>query len=150
MQAGDKSRYYLKAAAIGGAAGGALSAIPFVNWCNCLCCLWVLGAGFLAVYLVQRWSNLQVTPGEGATVGVLAGLIAGVVDSIISVPLMTAQRTVIAAQIARMPPNIRPVMEQLLASGALSAMTVVAWLVVGAIFGTFGGLLGAAILSKRQ
>jgi len=65
VQPAGKSGYYLKAAALGGAAGGVLSALPGVNLCNCICCLWILGAGFLAVYLVQKWSAQSVSPGEG-------------------------------------------------------------------------------------
>ena len=149
MQPADKSRHYLKAAAIGGAVGGVLSAIPFVNLANCICCLWILGAGFLAVYLVQQWSGLSVTAGEGATVGVLAGVVAGVIESVISLPFALLQRGAMASQLEQLPEEWRQVMEPFLMGGGIAALALVMNLVFGAIFGTLGGLLGAAILGKR-
>jgi len=150
MQPADKSRYYLKAAALGGLAGGVLSVIPVISACNIICCLWLVGAGFLAVHLVQKWSYQSVTPGEGATVGLLAGLCAGIFASALSAPFAGSRHAMMAPQLERMPPEVRQMTEHLLTGGAFWAITIVAFLVMGAVFGTLGGLLAAAVLAKRD
>ena len=43
-----------KPAAIGGLAFGVLGGMPVVQYLNCLCCVLVIGAGFLAAYLYSR------------------------------------------------------------------------------------------------
>jgi hypothetical protein len=150
VQSQDKSRHYLKAAAIGGAVGGVLSAIPLVNLANCICCLWILTAGFLAVYLVQHWSKLSVTAGEGAQVGVMAGVAAGLVEFCVSLPFILTRRGVTAAQLERMPAEARQVVEAIMGGGGLPAILFAIYLVTGALFGTLGGLLGAAILGRED
>jgi hypothetical protein len=71
-------------ALIAGAAGGVLSALPLLS---CLCCLWIIGAGVLAAYLlVKRTATLPVAR-DGALTGAWAGAAAATVVSILSVPL---------------------------------------------------------------
>ena len=58
---------YTKPALIGGAAMGVLSALPIVNMGNC-CCLWVLGGGAIAAYLLQQDHPAPINLGDGALV----------------------------------------------------------------------------------
>ena len=76
----------LQPAFYGGLFIGVLSALPVISIGNC-CCLWVLGGGMLAVYLMQQNHPYQVTAADGALVGLLAGVFGGIIGTIISIPM---------------------------------------------------------------
>src|SRR5687767_1736426 len=78
---------FLKPALAGGLALGILSAIPIVNFVNCICCLWVLAGGGLTAYLLNQQRPGRLTYGDGAFGGVIAGLVGAVVATIISIPV---------------------------------------------------------------
>jgi hypothetical protein len=131
---------------------GALTALPIVNFC---CCLWVLGGGVIAAYLLQDQEPGPITAGDGATVGLFAGLVGAVVSLVISVPfnlLMAPMRQRAIEQMLRngsFPPEF-----ERFATGAIFGalglvFTFIIMLMVGAIFSTVGGLLGAAIFRKK-
>src|ERR1044071_608311 len=65
---------------------GVLSALPLISAGNC-CCLWVIGGGMVAAYLLQQNRSTPITPGDGALVGLFAGLIGALVEVIVSVPV---------------------------------------------------------------
>ena len=72
----------------GGLFLGALSAIPPISFLNCACCILVIGGGFLASYLYMKdypSDQPRVTYGDGALLGLLAGLFGAVVDTVISI-----------------------------------------------------------------
>ena len=54
-----------------------LSALPVINLANC-CCAWVLFGGALASYLMQQDHPVPITAGDGAIVGLLAGVVGAV------------------------------------------------------------------------
>ena len=66
----------LQPALFGGLFIGVLSALPIINIGNC-CCLWVIGGGVLATYLMQQNHPYPISAADGALVGLLAGLIGG-------------------------------------------------------------------------
>jgi hypothetical protein len=72
----------LQPAVFGGLFIGVLSALPLINIANC-CCLWVIGGGVLATYLLQQNQPYAITAADGALVGLLAGLIGGVIAVIV-------------------------------------------------------------------
>ncbi|HYV83629.1 MAG TPA: hypothetical protein VE931_08955 [Pyrinomonadaceae bacterium] len=74
----------LKPALLGGLIVGILSAIPFLNYC---CCIWGIGGGLLAGMLYIKSAPLPVKVGEGAVIGVLAGIIGGVIYFAIGLPI---------------------------------------------------------------
>ena len=51
-----------------------LSALPVINLANC-CCAWILFGGALAAYLMQQNHPEPITIGDGAIVGLLAGVV---------------------------------------------------------------------------
>ena len=63
----------LQPALLGGLFIGVLSALPIINIGNC-CCLWVLGGGALAAYLMQQNHPYPITVADGALVGLMAGV----------------------------------------------------------------------------
>ncbi|MDO8680687.1 MAG: DUF5518 domain-containing protein, partial [Acidobacteriota bacterium] len=61
-------------ALLGGLAIGVLSALPVISLANC-CCAWILFGGALAAYLMQQNHPEPVNAGDGAIVGLLAGIV---------------------------------------------------------------------------
>jgi hypothetical protein len=151
---------FTQPALIGGVVMGVLSALPIVSVGNC-CCLWVVSGGLVATYVMQQNQPAPITPGEGALVGLLAGMIGAVVMTALSIPIgllvgPMERRLVerVLEMTGNMPPEIRDALERYSREGG-AAVSVLAsivsfmfWLCVGAIFSTLGGLLGAALFRK--
>ena len=74
----------------GGLLLGVLSALPLINLGNVCCCLWILSGGAVAAYLLQANQPNPITPGDGATVGLMAGVIGSVVELVVSIPVSLA------------------------------------------------------------
>lgn len=148
----------LQAAALGGLFMGVLSALPMINFGNC-CCLWVVGGGLIAAYLVQNSTPTAITAGDGALAGLMAGIIGAVVCTLVSIPISMITGPMMARMARRviestpeMSDAFRPWMGP--GTGGASVLNIVAgffiYLVIGAIFSTIGGMLGAAIFSKNK
>src|SRR5262245_47473960 len=143
---------------------GVLSALPFVAAGNLCCCMWVVIGGAIAAYLLQQNQSTPITPGDGALVGLLAGLVGAFVNFLVSIPvtLMVApferemlQRVLDAA--GSMPPEMRDAIERYSGRNAefgfglmiLGRMVALVFgLFVGAIFATIGGVIGAMVFKK--
>jgi|SRR5207253_3834374 len=133
----------LKPALIGGLLAGVLSIIPFVNLCACL---WSIGGGLLAGYLLIKDSPAPVSLGTGAITGLFAGVVAAVLRLVIGIPiaLMMARTALMDEQFRRMGVQL-----------PLSGMGLV---IVASIFGavlmagmaTIGGLIAVPIFEKRK
>jgi hypothetical protein len=148
----------LQPAFLGGLFIGVLSALPLINIANC-CCLWVLGGGVLAAYLMQQNYPYAITAADGALVGLMAGVIGGVIGAIISIP-MDAMMAPFARQVMEriaanpdMPPETRDFLESM-STGGITVFRIVLRLffgvIVGGIFAMLGGLLGVALFKKKD
>ncbi|HEX9917684.1 MAG TPA: hypothetical protein VGA87_00885 [Pyrinomonadaceae bacterium] len=152
----------MRAVLIGGVTLGLLSAIPPISFANMCCCVWVLGGGALASYLYVRRSPTPVMLGQGAELGVLAGVVGTIVSHSIGIPLglilgesfnqfllkafenfnpqaadeMRKQMEIAAAQtfVQKLP--------VILATAAFNTVIYIA-------FATLGGLLGVKLFEKR-
>jgi hypothetical protein len=151
----------LQPALYGGICIGVLSALPIISAGNCLCCMWVLGGGALAVYLMQQNHPYQVTAADGALVGLLAGVIGGIIGGLLLIPIMMMvgpfQQQFIQRMIAsnpNVPAQTREMIERMTAGGAVMGAALVIKIVLGtcidAVFGMLGGLLGVAIFKKKD
>jgi|SRR3954471_5346302 hypothetical protein len=148
----------LQPALFGGLFIGVLSALPLINIGNC-CCLWVIGGGVLATYLMQQNFPYPVGAADGALVGLLAGLFGGVLGVLLSIPIEMAmgplQQRLIQNWILSnpdVPPETRTMFENMVAGGAsvfLTGIKLLFSMVIGAIFGMLGGLLGVALFKKN-
>jgi len=137
---------------------GVLSALPLISAGNLCCCLWVISGGVVAAYLLQQESPTPITNGDGAMVGLLAGLIGALVCTAISIPitLMFApmERRIVGSLLQNsenLPPVWRDMMERSQGGRFRAARVVLGlmfWLCAGAIFSTIGGLLGATFFRK--
>jgi len=148
----------LQPALIGGLFIGVLSSLPLINMGNCLCCMWVIGGGVVAAYLLQQNQAAPISTSDGAIVGLLAGLIGAGVSLMISIPISLIFGPMQAAWMERMtaqagdvPPELRPFLDSM-AAGGLSIIGAlvgfVFWSVIGVIFGSLGGMLGALFFKK--
>jgi len=142
---------------------GVLSALPLISAGNACCCLWVLSGGVVAAYLLQQNTSTPITPGDGALVGLLAGLIGAVVQTMVAIPIdiiVGPMQRELAARILDMagtlPPEMRDMIErvsnrnQTLPFMVIGRMVALVFgLCIGGIFATIGGLVGAMIFQKK-
>jgi len=146
-------------ALLGGVTIGVLSALPVINFANC-CCAWILFGGALAAYLMQQNHPEPIGIGDGAIVGLLAGLIGAFVWVIVSVPITMAMAPFQAAMTqdvlssARdLPPEMREFFERFSGSPTIGLGLLLGFfvmLVVSTLFGMVGGLFGALMFRKEQ
>jgi len=145
----------LQPALYGGLFIGVLSALPLVNAC---CCLWMIGGGVLATYLLQQNHPYPVDAADGALTGLLAGLFGGVLLAVISVPIQMAMGPMSQEMVDRalnnpdVPSNVKDLLRSVGHQG-VSAIGFVFNLIFGvcfgAVFSLLGGLLGVALFKKN-
>jgi hypothetical protein len=151
----------LQPALYGGLVLGVLSALPIISIGNCVCCMWVVAGGALATYLMQQNHPYPITAADGALVGLLAGVIGGIVAVLLSIPIMMAMgpfQQRIFERIASnpdVPEQYRSMIENMgmNAAGRAVAMRLAfgaIGVVVDAVFGMLGGLLGVALFKKKD
>ena len=146
----------LKPAIIGGILVGLLSAIPFVNIANLCCCLWAILGGAVASYMYVKSSSTPVRSGDGALLGVLAGVVGGLIYLVVGIPLAILLSGVINALLVSMMENADPAAARQI-QRQMMGQTVIGKVVFGFVwavlligFSTIGGLLGVAIFEKRK
>ena len=149
----------LRPALLGGVTIGVLSALPVINLANC-CCAWILFGGGLAAYLMQQNHPEPIQAGDGAIVGVLAGIIGAFVWLIVSVPIgamMAPFQSEMAARAMRdaadMAPELRALFENMSGAPAIGIGLIFGFFVmlcVSTVFGMLGGLFGALMFKKHQ
>jgi hypothetical protein len=146
----------LQPALFGGLFIGVLSALPIINFANC-CCLWVIGGGVLATYLMQQNHPYPIAAADGALVGLLAGLIGGILGTLLSIPvemMMGPFQRQIMERVLSSNPDIPEETRRMLENMNVGAVAIVFKLVfsvfIGAVFGMLGGLLGVALFKKKD
>jgi len=146
----------LQPALFGGLFIGVLSALPIINIGNC-CCLWVIGGGVLATYLMQQNHPYPIAAADGALAGLLAGLIGGVLGTLLSIPvemMMGPVQKQLMERILSSQQDIseetRRMIENMNVGAVAVAFKLVFSVFVGAVFGMLGGLLGVALFKKKD
>ncbi len=149
----------LQPALIGGLFIGVLSALPIVKYGNCLCCMWVVGGGLIAAYLLQNASAVAISVGDGALSGLVAGVcgavvgaVLGAIFSLIVGPFEIEAMRRLVDQNPDMPPWIRDAMENG-GRGPILIFQFVGFMIslcVYAIFATIGGMIGASIFRRGK
>jgi len=147
----------MQPALIGGLVMGALSALPIVSAGNICCCLWIVSGGIVAAYLLQQNQSAPITQGDGAFVGLVAGIIGAGVYLVLSIPISIMVAPFERAFMQRMielggggmPPQLRDFSMTYVGGAARLTLGFVLMLVLGAIFSTIGGLVGALIFRKQ-
>ena len=153
---------FVQPALAGGMFLGFLSSIPFIAAGNCLCCMWVLLGGGIAVMMHTRQRPSGITYGDGAFVGVLSGLFGAVVGTIVQMSFRAMAARLFESQQQQLEQILNqlgaegPMRDWVLraASGEISAATLVFTfftnLLVFSLFAMIGGILTVAILEKRK
>jgi hypothetical protein len=131
--------------------------------------LWVVAGGLVASYLLQQNQTTSITPGDGALVGLFAGFFGAAAVFIVSIPvgMLTApMEHAILERVLTTANNLPPEMQQALENYTVSRadtgffgqliirvvsgfLFACVFLIIGSIFSTLGGLLGAAIFARR-
>ncbi len=141
-------------ALLGGLFIGVLSALPIIN---CCCCLWIVGGGFLSAYLKSQNQPSSLTIGQGAGIGLQAGIVGAVVLLLISTALspLNERFLELARNVPDMPPEVQEVFQAIEGrreGGALgligSVVSFLFTLCVISILSTIGGMVGAAYFKK--
>lgn len=146
----------------GGIFIGVLSAIPFVNMGNCLCCAWILLGGVIAVFFYTKTLKPgmpMLTIPDGIVLGVLAGVFGGIIYALLSTVIMVAFSNFMnefnynmimkmyeaMGILDKMPPEALEQIEEMRYSGFGTGqiiMNLILFFLVSILFGLLGGLLG--------
>jgi hypothetical protein len=153
-------------ALVGGLIVGILSAIPGISVLNCCFCAWALIGGAVAAKMVINRTSRPVKTGEGAQVGVMAGLIGAAIFLVVSIPIVLSGFAVdfflnLMESVAgstgdpRLMEILQRAREQAATQGPLERLvSSIPMLLVQAIilggFTVLGGLLGVALFEKRR
>lgn len=133
----------MKAAVIGGAVAGILSGLPIIGGC---CFLWAIGGGFLAVFIYMKNAPGGMTPGDGAKLGLTAGIIAAIVSFLLGLPFMLLGIGSAAMQSRDL--EGAGISSGIMAVGGIVGMVLRAAVVLGCAVA--GGAIGAAVLGKNR
>jgi uncharacterized membrane protein YeaQ/YmgE (transglycosylase-associated protein family) len=137
----------------GGLFIGVLSALPLVKFGNVCCCLWVVAGGVLASWLAQSNQPQSLRAADGALLGLMAGVIGAVIATPIGILFSDWERNMMLRFMesadAEIPGEFREMLENSAAGAVGHIVGFVINLVLFAIFGLLGGLLGAAVFKKN-
>lgn len=142
--------------------GGAVVALlstSYLSFINFLCCLGVIAGALVAVWHYASTNQLTIKPGEGAVMGLLAGVVGGAIALVLNYILiqigirhdLAITDWMLDAFRDSMPPDqYREMMDQRNAPVTIGSYlgSGMIGLLVSGIFGAIGGAIGAAIFKK--
>lgn len=151
-------------AIVGGVIVGVLSVIPIVSEANTCCCLWALLGGMVAAKLLIDSSPQPVKAGDGAMVGLWAGLIGGAIRFFVGLPIELLTGGFKLRLLERLAdwtgdPKLQELVQRIIEQA--QTQSLLQWLIgavpifiIGALvlmgFTVLGGLLGVALFEKRK
>jgi len=147
------SRSFILSALIAGVIIGVLANLPLLNLINCFLCLWVWVGGILGVVFYRKFQHggPDLTPGQGAGLGAIAGLIGAFVGvvvyaatSFISMPLFARLAEYFQVE-GDLPFRTGGPGAVLTSAFVFFLMDVVAY----PLFGALSGLIGASLFRKQ-
>jgi len=147
-------RSFFLSSLIAGVVMGLLSSIPLISLGNCVICLWVWGSAFLGVFLYRIFEkqNPSLTVGQGALLGLVAGVFGAIIASLFSL-LNLAGMASVMQYVETMPgsESIPSGILDLMVSPASSILSVL--LCAGPFylaFGALGGVIATALIWKPK
>lgn len=144
----------------GGLIIGFISAVPILQFVNCLCCAGVLFGGFLAVFFYKSNFTPDTPPyasGDCLAVGALAGVVGAVISTLLSLVFVAMFGDVAREFVMKMLENpnlqipeevleqIRTALEEAPMGAASVVIDLISSLILYPIFGLLGGLIGYAV-----
>lgn len=149
----DKSQSIVLAGVSVGIAAAILNLIPVAG--GCLACLVYLGAGVVAVWHYTDRHHVTLKGGEGAGLGALAGILAGAVSFALqwlfqAIGLAPNWRVAMEEQFEQsgMDPAQMEQIIEMLSSPLVMIGIVLGMLIIYAILGALGGVMGASFFKK--
>ncbi|HEX8721491.1 MAG TPA: hypothetical protein VF736_12720 [Pyrinomonadaceae bacterium] len=122
--------------------------VPFAGIIGCCACLLPIGAGVFAANQYITKSASPVPIGEGALLGAVAGGVGGLINLIIGVPISYFINS--AAMEMQMEQLRQQGLAIPMAGFALALVGGIIGVVVDAVLGVIGGLIGVAAFEKRK
>jgi Family of unknown function (DUF5518) len=137
----------LKASLIGGVLFGVLSAVtavPQIPFIRLVCCLWAMIGGALAAYLYIKRSPARVGIGDGAIVGLLAGLFGALISFVafLLVSFYITDRTLAEDQLRRAGLSI--------SYSSIIFLIGILGIILQVSLSLVGGIIGVAIFEQRE
>jgi hypothetical protein len=136
-------------ALIGGAVAGVLSGLPFFN---CLCCIWIIGGGMLASYLLAKDSPVNLSAGDGAIVGILTGIVATAVRIFVNLlpPIQRLMERMVEYAREMLPEYENILERETPESGFIFMSSILISAVFFAALGALGGIIGVSLFGKKK
>jgi len=147
----------------GGLIMGVISAIPFVNLINCLCCAGVLLGGFLAVFFYKNNFTPDTPPytaGDCLAVGALSGVFGALTSLVLSAVIVMLFGDVMREFILRfleeggfdIPEDVMEELRRMIEKEPTESilLDLVFSLIIYPIFGLLGGLIGYGVWKPKQ
>jgi uncharacterized membrane protein len=119
--------------------------------------LWAILGGGIATYLYIKSSPTPVSTGDGAILGLLAGIIGAAIYIVIGIPISLVLGNAMGGLMTRLLSSMNPsqaeAMRQQLEASQSTARVIGGGLFTAlllVVFSTIGGLLGIPIFEKRK
>ncbi|MCK5833576.1 hypothetical protein KAH81_07895 [bacterium] len=135
---------------------GILSVIPIVNYVNLICCLWVIAGGVLSSLIFKQEFG-DITPGQGAITGLIAGIVGAFVQAIgVGVLWYFFHENYLSnlyeiVSSAEFDIATQEMMAEVITNQWLMiAGSLIGGIMIYSVFALFGGLIGAAIFRKKK
>ena len=125
-----------------GLLGGVLSILPYVQYVNCACCLWIILAGGLAVFILKRYHNIKgkISTGNALITGGSTGFVA----SIVMVLSMMFLRDLLYPMVEEMleSPEFQEAFQEIGGAPDASFVVILASVIIVIAYSLFGALGG--------
>jgi hypothetical protein len=149
---------------IGGVLLGVLSALPFLSFFNCFCCVWVIAGGMVAARFYVKESAIPVTLGRGVALGLYTGAIGALVSALFTIPVYFLMNTTGKGfleqlrlqidQAPNLPPESREMLRAMFQQGEMTIFVFIfgflMMLLIYSLFAMLGATIGVAIFEKRK
>jgi hypothetical protein len=142
-------------ALLGGLVIGVLSTLPVISMANACCCIWVIGGGALAAWLLQQNQSDPITGADGALIGLMAGIVGAFIGAVLMIPVEIWFGPIQRQWIERMmqgqadvPPQFMEMLNRPMSAATILA-DLIFRLVAYVIFGMLGGVLGVALFRRK-
>jgi len=126
---------------IGGVIGGVLSSVPVIACLNCCCCLLYILSGVITAYLMSK--EFDPSDRDYLISGALSGGIAGFVNWVLDLLITSIEYGAMIPFMADY--YTSEYMEMMMMEGTISLILIIfsipLYMIMGAIFGSIGGIL---------
>ena len=146
------TRAFALSAVIAGVVMALLGNLPFINFCNCVLCMWVWGSSILAVFLYRQFNSAgpALSVSQGAILGVVTGVIGALIGALVEA-VFASSSLAGAFEMMRSQEALRPAVDtylQMIKGGGYPIVGMLINLILYAGFGAVGGLIATALIWK--